>query len=107
MRSAIAFALVAVSTRLSGQSSPTARLDSVFAAYRGTDGPGCAVAVSRNGELVAARGYGMSDLAQGLAITPNSIFHIASVSKEFAGMSLVLLAASGKISLDDDVRKYL
>jgi CubicO group peptidase (beta-lactamase class C family) len=107
MRLAIALFFIAVATRLSAQSAATARLDSVFAAYEGTDGPGCAVAVSRNGETLAARGYGMSDLAQGLAITPNSIFHIASVSKEFAGMSLVLLAASGKISLDDDVRKYV
>jgi len=107
MRSAIVLVLVALCPPLFGQSSPVARLDSVFATHRGTDRPGCAVAVSRNGELLAARGYGMADLAQGLAITPNSVFHIASVSKEFTAMSLVLLAASGRISLDDDVRKYV
>lgn len=107
MRSSIALVLVALGPALSAQPSPVARLDSVFAAYQGTDRPGCAVAVSRNGELLAARGYGMADLAQGLAITPNSVFHIASVSKQFTGLSLVLLAASGRISLDDDIRKYL
>lgn len=82
-------------------------LDSVFSAYDRTDGPGCAVAVSRDGKVLAARGFGMSDLAQNLAITPHSVFHVASVSKQFTGMSLVLLAKSGAVLLDDDIRKYL
>ena len=82
-------------------------LDSVFAAVDRTDGPGCAVAVSRGGQVLASRGFGMSDLAQNLAITPRSVFHVASVSKQFTAMSLVLLAKSGAVSLDDDIRKYL
>jgi CubicO group peptidase (beta-lactamase class C family) len=49
----------------------------------------------------------MADLAHHLAITPQSVFHVASVSKQFTGMSLVLLAKSGAVSLDDDIRKYL
>lgn len=65
------------------------------------------MSVVDRGRLVVARGYGMSDLAQGLAITPRSIFHVASVSKQFTAMSLVLLAQAGRLSLDDDVRKYL
>src|SRR5690242_15929760 len=85
---------------------PVARLDSIFADYRGTDRPGCSVAVSRNGDLIASRGYGMADLSQGTTITPESIFHIASVSKEFTAMTLILLAQTGKFSLDDDIRKY-
>jgi CubicO group peptidase (beta-lactamase class C family) len=89
------------------QTAPAARLDTVFAQYRGTDTPGCAVAVSRGGDVLVSRGYGMADLAQGLAITPQSVFHVASVSKQFAGMALVLLAQSGKLSLEDDVRQYL
>jgi CubicO group peptidase (beta-lactamase class C family) len=108
MRSVIAFLLGAsVAPALSAQQPPTARLDSIFADYQGTDRPGCAVAVSRDGKVLAAKGYGMADLAQGLAINPNSVFHIASVSKQFAGMTLALLAASGKVSLDDDIRKYV
>jgi CubicO group peptidase (beta-lactamase class C family) len=83
------------------------RLDSAFAPHRGTDRPGCAVSVVDRGRTVVTRGYGMADLAQGLAITPRSIFHVASVSKQFTGMSLVLLAQGGKLSLDDDVRRYL
>jgi len=87
--------------------APALRLDSVFAAHAGTDRPGCAVSVVDGGRLVTARGYGMADLANRLAIAPRSIFHVASVSKQFTGMSLVLLAQAGRLSLDDDVRKFL
>lgn len=83
------------------------RIDTVFAAQSGTDRPGCAVSVVKAGKLVFARGYGMADMAAGLAITPQSIFHIASVSKQFTATSLALLAQSGRISLDDDIRKYI
>lgn len=88
-------------------SSPAARMDAVFAAQTGTDRPGCAVSVVDRGRLVAAKGYGMSDLSQGLAITPRSIFHVASVSKQFTAMSLVLLAQAGRLSLEDEVRKHI
>jgi CubicO group peptidase (beta-lactamase class C family) len=83
------------------------RLDAIFAAQQGVDRPGCAVSVVDRGRQVVARGYGMSDIAQGLAITPRSIFHVASVSKQFTGMSLVLLERAGRLSLDDDIRKYV
>ena len=91
---------------LSAQAT-TLGVDSIFSAFAGTDRPGCAVGVVQGGRPVFAKGYGMADLAQGIAITPQSVFHVASVSKQFTGMSLVLLARAGRLSLDDDVRKYL
>lgn len=90
-----------------GAQVPTARIDSVFAAHQGTDRPGCAVSVVQRGRPIFAKGYGMADLAQGIAISPQSVFHVASVSKQFAGMSLVLLARAGRLSLDDEVRRYV
>jgi CubicO group peptidase (beta-lactamase class C family) len=98
-------ASLATSTLAAQGSNP--RVDSVFAAQRGNDRPGCAVGVVKAGKPIFAKGYGMADIAQGLAITPHSVFHVASVSKQFTGMTLVLLAQAGKLSLDDDVRKYL
>jgi len=91
------------------QLTPTelARVDSVFSAIDGTARPGCALGVSRNGELVYQRGYGMANLETGTAITPGSIFHVASISKQFTAMAVALLARDGKLSLDDDIRKYL
>ena len=84
-----------------------ARVDSVFARLTSTAGPGCALGISRDGHLVYSRGYGMANLETGTAITPASIFHVASISKQFAAFSVALLAEEGKLSLDDDIRKYV
>lgn len=83
------------------------QIDSVFAAYDGTGRPGCAVGIGRHGQTLYQRGYGMADLQHGLAITPSSIFHVASVSKQFAAFAVALLAEDGKLSLDDDVRTHV
>ena len=82
-------------------------IDSVFAPFDGTARPGCAVGVSQAGVPVYQRGFGMSDLQHGVPISPQSIFHVASVSKQFTAFSVGLLAEDGKLSLDDEVRKYI
>ncbi|WNG59850.1 serine hydrolase [Archangium gephyra] len=65
----------------------------------GTTTPGCAVAISLEGALDYARGYGMSNLEYDVPITPDSIFHVASLSKQFTAFSVRLLAQEGKLSL--------
>ena len=84
-----------------------ARIDSVFANLSNTSGPGCALGISRDGNLVYAKGYGMANLETGTAITPASIFHVASISKQFAAFAVALLAEDGRLSLDDDIRKHV
>jgi CubicO group peptidase (beta-lactamase class C family) len=49
----------------------------------------------------------MEDLNEDVHITPGTVFHVASMSKQFTAASVVLLAQQGKLSLDDDVRKYI
>ena len=99
-----------------GQSKPnapgadkpvTAKVDDVFSRFDKPDSPGCALAVIKDGQIIYKRGYGMSNLEYGVPISPSSIFHIASISKEFTAMAIVMLAQQGKLSLDDDVRKYV
>ena len=102
--------LVTITTGAAAQSltpDQIRRIDSVFAQFDGTTRPGCAVGVSQAGTPVYSRGFGMSDLQHGVPITPQSIFHVASVSKEFAAFAIALLAQDGKLSLDDEVRKYI
>jgi CubicO group peptidase (beta-lactamase class C family) len=69
--------------------------------------PGCAVGVTRAGSLVFAKGYGMADLEHDTPITPDTRFNIASVSKQFTAMSIVLLSLDGRLSLDDSIRKWV
>lgn len=83
------------------------KIDTVFSRLDGTDRPGCAVGVIRDGELVLARGYGMASLDHGIAIAPDSVFRIASTSKQFTAACILLLEEQGLLSLDDDIRNYI
>ena len=109
-RVSIAAGLVASASVLLAQSVATpanARADAVFARWNGQPAPGCSAAVSRRGTVVYARGFGMANLEYAIPITPASVFHVASVSKQFTAMSILLLAQQGKLSLDDEVRRHV
>ena len=87
--------------------SVTARVDKLFVEWNRSDSPGCSLGVSRNGIVVYDHGYGMANLELGVPITPESVFHVASISKQFTALSIMLLAQRGQLSLDDDVAKYI
>ena len=83
------------------------QVDSIFARFSGTDRPGCAVGLSRNGAVLLERGYGMADLESGRPITPQTIFESGSVAKQFVAATLLLLEQAGRLSLDDALRRHL
>jgi CubicO group peptidase (beta-lactamase class C family) len=89
------------------QPDPAVRVDSLFAAWNKPESPGCAVGVSQNGRTVLSRAYGSANLEHGIPNTPATVFEAGSVSKQFTAAAIVLLARQGKLSLDDDVRRYL
>lgn len=68
---------------------------------------GISVAVARDGQVVFARGYGMANLEHSVAVTPETVFHIASISKNILAAVLLQLVDEGKLNLDDDVTKYV
>src|SRR6476469_2314623 len=70
-------------------------------------GPGCAAAVSLNGETVFEKAFGFADLEHNVPNTAQTIFESGSVAKQFTAASLVLLQQEGKLSIDDPVRKYI
>ncbi|MEE8192603.1 MAG: serine hydrolase domain-containing protein [Gemmatimonadales bacterium] len=85
----------------------SAQVDVLFADLDAPDSPGAAVVVVRYGEVLHRGGYGSANLEYGLPVTPATVFDIASVSKQFAGMAIAMLVEEGAISLDDDIRTYL
>ncbi|QSQ12174.1 serine hydrolase domain-containing protein [Myxococcus landrumensis] len=89
------------------RASRHSRVDALFAPWSGKATPGCAVSVARNGVQDYVRGHGLANLEDGLPITPKSVFHMASVTKQFVAFSIGLLAREGKLSLDDDVHKHV
>jgi D-alanyl-D-alanine carboxypeptidase len=69
--------------------------------------PSASVAVVRDGEIVFAKAYGLRDVAQHAAAAPETRYRIASVSKQFTAAAILMLADDGKLSLDDEVSRYL
>jgi CubicO group peptidase (beta-lactamase class C family) len=102
-----AIILTAAIATLSAQDDPAARIDDIFKPWNKSGTPGAAVAVIRDGKLVFQKGYGIANLEYDVPISPGTIFHVASVSKQFTAMALVLLEQEGKLLLEDDIRKYL
>jgi len=87
--------------------SPEDKLDAVFAGFDNTRSPGCAIGITRDGKFLFERGYGMANLEHRVPITSDSVFRIASVSKQFTAASIAILAQRGEVDLDADVRTYL
>ncbi len=84
-----------------------AAVDAVFASWDQPGSPGCALGVAQDGDLVYSRGYGYANLDYDIPITPQTVFDIGSVTKQFNAASLSMLALEKKLSLDDNVRKWL
>jgi D-alanyl-D-alanine carboxypeptidase len=87
-----------------------ARLDAVAAralAREGAAVAGFSVAVAWRGDVVLARGYGLADTGKKQPVTPDSIFRIGSVTKQFTAAAIMKLAAAGKVGLDDEITRYL
>lgn len=83
------------------------KVDSIFADYNKTNSPGCALAILKDGKIIYEKGYGISNLEYNIPINPSSIFHVASISKQFTAAAIIMLSLEGKLSLNDDIRKYL
>lgn len=82
-------------------------VDALFADVAPQRQPGCSAGVIHRGEFVHRAGYGAASLDYGVPLSAHSVFRIGSVSKQFTAMALLLLQEEGKLSLDDDVHKYL
>jgi CubicO group peptidase (beta-lactamase class C family) len=101
------FCLMLAGFSFAQSQSITDTVDRLFADWNTTGSPGCALAVVKDGRIIYERGYGMANLELSVAITPQSVFDIGSVSKEITAMAMLLLVQDGKISLEDDIRKYV
>ena len=89
------------------QAAPPGPIDGIFKEFVTGQSPGCAVGATRGGAPLAAKAYGMADLEHGVPLTPQSVFYMASVSKQFAALAILLLERDGKLRLEDRVRTHI
>ncbi|WP_372934377.1 serine hydrolase domain-containing protein [Mariniphaga sediminis] len=83
------------------------RIDELFRFYDRKEYPGVAMAIVKNDEVIYSKGYGVANVEYDIPVTVSTVFHIASVSKQFAGFALATLHHEGRISLDDAIQEYI
>src|ERR1700741_3939377 len=101
-------ALAPVNAQVPQATDTSARaVAALFAGWVGSTTPGCAVGVNRRGMPVYRGAFGMANLETATPITLNTVFQAASLAKQIPAMSVMLLVRDGKLSLDDDIRKFI
>src|SRR5579883_3101413 len=70
-------------------------------------GPGVAIAVVKGGQPIYSKGYGFANLEWHCPIRPNTVFRLASITKQFTATAIMLLESQGKLRLDDSITTYL
>lgn len=93
--------------KTTSKSKAADKVDKLLANYDFKNGPGLSLAVIMDGAVVYKKGFGIANLEYGIPITTSTVFQVASVSKQFTVFSILLLEQDGKLSIDDDIRKYL
>ncbi len=87
--------------------TPEKQIDQLFTVWDNLQSPGASVAVAKGGKIIFAKGYGSAELEYDIPITSGTVFHIASVSKQFTAFAILLLEKEGRLSINDDIRKYI
>lgn len=83
------------------------KINQIFNEWNIPGHPGGVVAIMKKGELDILKAYGQADIKYNIPNTAETIFNVGSVSKQFTAIGIVLLHLDGKLSFDDDIRKYL
>ncbi len=103
----VLIAIVFLTVSASAADVAPQKIDAIFAPYSKPHSPGCSVGVIRDNSFIFRKSYGEGSLELGAPLSSDSVFYMASVSKQFTASSIVLAAEQGFLSLDDDVRKYI
>src|SRR5262245_60931510 len=103
----VAMAAAGWSQAAPAQDKKIAAVGEVFVDVAKPGSPGCALRVARGGTIIYEKGYGLANIEEKVSITPQSVFDIGSTSKQFTAASILLLEKQGKLSVNDDIRKYL
>lgn len=101
---ALATALDAAAWERAAAEVEPAQVDALFAAWDRPGSPGCALGVMSHGKLVYGKGYGLADVEHGTPLSPDTVFDVASMTKQFTAAAIGLLILDRKVALTDDVR---
>ena len=98
--------LLVVSLHVSCQKN-TRALDAIMNETFESDGPGGVALVAKDGEILYRKAFGMANLELGVEMTPENVFRIGSITKQFTACAILKLAEEGKLDLQDDITRYI
>ncbi len=101
------FLIFSTTAHAQGWVDTLAKIDGVINKYYQPSAPGGQLSISRNGQTIYSRAWGLADLERQVPIGYRSKIEAGSVSKQFTAAAILLLEQQGKLSLNDDVRKYV
>jgi CubicO group peptidase (beta-lactamase class C family) len=106
----LALVLAAAPSGAAGPASPSdlaAYADKTLAAIYPPGQPGAAAIVIKDGRVVLRKGYGMANLELGVAMAPDMVFELGSITKQFTAAAILLLQERGQLRVEDEITKYL
>ena len=110
------FSILAMTTTAAAPAGPTQKtvddaltkkIDAVMAEIYKPGEPGASIIVRKDGKTIFRKGYGMADMELGVPVEPDMIFRLGSITKQFTSVSILMLAEQGKLSLQDEITKFL
>jgi D-alanyl-D-alanine carboxypeptidase len=108
---ALLLTLTTLSALPAGASAPASDLaayaDKTLSTIYPPGQPGAAVIVVKDGKVVLRKGYGMANLELGVPVSPDMVFELGSVTKQFTAASILLLQERGQLRVEDDITRYL
>lgn len=98
--------IVSINTKAQSKKQMALAIDAIVSKYTTPNEPGASVLVLKNNKIVFKKGYGLSNIMNQETIKPTTNFRLASVTKQFTAMSILLLEQKKKLSLEDPISKY-
>ena len=90
-----------------GDAKLAQEIDKVMSEVYKPGEPGAALIVRRNGKTLFRKGYGLANLELGVKVEPDMVFRLGSITKQFTGVAILMLAEQGKLSLQDEIGNYI
>lgn len=100
-------AITILSANLYAQQTIETRIDAILDIYNKPNQPGLGIRVVKDDSIIYSKAFGVSNLDYGIKNTDSTVFSLASISKQFTASVIWSLLQANKISLEDDIRKYL
>lgn len=104
--SAILIILFMFAVACSNEKSFENKVDTIFSEFDKNNSPGVAIAIKQNGKLIYQKEFGLADLGKQKKIEAQTNFRLASITKQFTAMSILILENDGKLILEDKITKY-